>query len=166
MGSRSPARAALLLRDGEVHRRYVVVSYEREVGALHAMLRSEGSEHPATRGRLRQLGFVPNASPEARSISWRRDVDEDELPSIGDPLLAATEESALFDVGARFESSGHEAVGRLPLPAFWHGRFLVHVGGTRRSIVFDRGVDEHELARLFDEGRADYFEHEFHAASE
>jgi hypothetical protein len=150
----------------DVRRRHVLVSYDGQEQALVVLLRAEGAEHPATRDKLRQLGFLPNASPEARSISWRRRVTLEELPRIGDGILEALGDAAVLDLGASFADSGTKALRQTKRPTFWAGRFLLHVGGTRWSVVFSADDDERLVAKLFDAGLDEYYENEFHSATE
>jgi hypothetical protein len=171
------ARAVYTLRDepeskiaratyNDVRSRYVLVEHRREQGLLAALLRFENTERPTTRDRLRQLGFEPNASPERSSISWRRRVSEDELATVCDRLREALGDAAVLDLGGDFAESGYEVLCLTKLPTFWSGRFLLHVGGTRRCVIFDAEVDERDFARVFDGGRDEYYAYDFRPATE
>jgi hypothetical protein len=161
-GRGSPAVISLT----DVRRQCALVSHDPDNRSVVVLLRLEGAEHPATRDKLRQLGFEPNASPVERSISWRRRLTEEELPSVADGLIRALDDACVLDVGASFAASGSAAVHDLQRPGFWHGRFLVHVGGTRWCVVFSADDDERVVANLFDRGREEYYENEFHSATE
>ncbi len=155
--SRSPYR--------EVRGRYVVVDYRREEGALIVLLRFEGAEGAATRDVLRRLGFEANGSSTRTAISWRRSTSPDELRSVCDSLREALRDCALFDLGASFAAGGDALMGR-ELPTFWRGRFLLHIGGTGRCVLFEALADRGALAREVDAGCADYFANDFRPATE
>ncbi len=79
------------------------------------------------------------------------------VDSLGDDVV--------LDIGASFAVGG-APLSTTELPTFWPGRFVLHVGGTRRCVVFDAHVDPRELARFFNAERDAYFANDFVPATE
>ncbi len=150
----------------ELRRSAVLVEYDPEQGALLALLRFDGAERATTRDVLRRLGFRPNASPEQWSISWRRSVSRDELAAACRALWNALGNDVVLDLGARFAIRDFDPDYTSRLPAFWLGRFVLHVEGTSRCVVFDSAADPHDLARTFNAERAAYYANDFVPATE
>jgi hypothetical protein len=150
----------------DVRQSLILIEHERETGALLALLRIEPAEHPSTRDVLRRLGFHPNASPERWSISWRRHVGPNDLHVACRSVFDALGDEAVLAIGASFAPRGSRPLCVSRLPTFWPGRFLLHVGGTRRCVLFGASVDEHALSLVFDAEHDAYFAHDFVPATE
>jgi hypothetical protein len=150
----------------QVRRDRVLIRYAADEAAVHVLLRFEGSEEPTTRGKLLALGFAPAASPAERSVSWKRYVEQPELMHVCARLNEAFGKAAVLDLGAPFVDPARTSLRRAREANYWRGAFLVHVGGTRRCVVFDAGADEATLNRLLHVSCEQYFACDFHAASE
>ena len=135
-------------------------------GTVLALLRFDGTDEQGTRQCLRGLLFQPNASPAHAPISLKRDVSIRELGTVCAQLHEMLGGAALLDMGASFFDDGRAALRNAKSATFWPGRFLVHVGGTRRCVVFDPDVDEGALAQVFSMARDDYYETDFQPATE
>jgi hypothetical protein len=143
-----------------------IAEYRPDESALVVLLPVEETEVPGPRKQLRELGFEPNASPPRSTLSWRRRVTAAELGALADSLRRVLGSAVVLDLGASFSPRGDQALANLGVPDYWHGLVLAHVGGTRRCVLFDAGVDRHDLARRFDEAREEYFAEDFHPATE
>lgn len=156
----------------ELRRRFVVVDHDATDGILRVLLRLEDCERSTTRHVLEGLGFEPSAGPPDRSIGWIARIDADKLEALSTRLVEALggRMDVVLDVGACFAFHGREATlvaeTEALLPAFWPGRFLLHVGGTRRCIIFDRGAAPAEVARVFVTERDAYEHDDFHPLTE
>lgn len=149
----------------ELRRRYVLIEYDPN-GALCALLRFGGVDEHRTRHCLRELLFQPNASPARAPISLKRDVSGHELGMVCAQLREALGEAAVLDMGASFSDDGRAALRNAKSATFWPGSFLVHVGGTRRCVVFEADVDERALAQILSRTRDDYYQTEFRPVTE
>lgn len=148
---------------GDVRHSHILLNYESSPSALHALLRVDGSESQSTREKLKALGFHPAASPDRSSISWRLYVSPNELDEASARICSALGPDVVLDLGAAFQD-------RLPRTTrettWWPGRFLVEVGGTQRCVVFDRSIDEGDVAEAITSEREDYFDNELMPATE
>lgn len=165
---RSPAavgRGPEALREADVRRSLVVVCHDAQHAALTVLLPVASlEEQERIRAELRRLGFVADASPAATSIAWRLALERGDLAGAARALASAVPRSVL-DLGATFALDPHPALD-LALPSWWPGRFMLSVGGTRRCVVFDAGVDRDALADAVANERDDFEEHEFHPPTE
>jgi hypothetical protein len=152
----------------DVRARYVLVEHrhERDEDALVITLRLDHAERSGTRDELRCLGFEPNASPARSAITWRRPLRGTNLARLGAFLRETLGDEVALDLGATFVDDGRDALADATPADGWPGRRILHVGGTRRCVVFAADVDPADLARAFDESRDDYFANDFHPATE
>lgn len=150
----------------ELRRSFILLEHDRTQGALLTVLRLESAELPTTRANLRHLGFHPDASPARSSISWRRYVSSDDIGATCNALGATFGGEILFDLGARFTEPGVPPIAATELAPYWTGRFVLHVGGSRRAIVFDRTASSEAITHAFDAQRAAYMNRDFVSPSE
>lgn len=161
------ARHAATAGYDDIRRRHVLIHHDARDGALSALLRFDGAEVAETRRTLRELGFHPNASPAHAPVSFFRRVSDEELRGIGVRLHEALGDLALLDIGATFTEFAHRPRERMARAVEgWPGRFILHVGGTRRCVVFDSDASDAELSRLIVSAREEYYTHDFHPATE
>jgi hypothetical protein len=150
----------------DLRMRYVLVERRPEDDAVVLTLRLDGAEQPDARDRLRRLGFEPNASPVRSAISWRRRLADAERGPLCTALREALGDAVVLDLGASFADHGSDAFAHAKRAGDWSGRCLVHVGGTRRGVVFAREAEADEFARAFDASRQDWFDRDFRPATE
>lgn len=161
------ARHAATAGYDDIRRRHVLIQQDARDGALSALLRFDGAEVTDTRRALRELGFHPNASPAHAPVSYYRRISDEELGAMGARLHEALGDLAVLDVGATFTDVAHRPRERMARAVdWWPGRFVLHVGGTRRCVVFDSDASEAELSRLIVSAREEYYAHDFHPATE
>jgi hypothetical protein len=150
----------------DVRAHLAIAEVRPDENALVILLPVEDNDVPGPRDQLRQLGFEPNASPPRSTLSWRRQVTAAELAPLAESLRRVLGNTVVLDLGASFTDNGEQALATLRVPDYWHGRMLAHVGGTRRCVLFEPGVDRKDLARRFDDAREEYFAEDFHPATE
>jgi hypothetical protein len=153
---------AATTRYNDVRDHFVLVRHDPAEGAMRVLLRVDGAESPTTRAKLEKLGFVPTASRV--SVSLKRPVSSGQLGDACKSIRNALGDEALFDLGASFD--GAPASILREAPRSWGGRFLLHVGGTRRCVVFDASADDRELMSVIAAARDDYWANDFHPATE
>lgn len=151
-------------RYNDVRDRFVLVRHSPEEGAMRVLLRVEGAERPTTRTKLQELGFAPTVS--RASVSLKRPVSKAQLGEACKSVRDALGDEALFDLGTSFEAAPSKSMLLREAPRDWAGKFLVHVGGTRRCVVFDAGADAPELMRVIASARDDYWANDFHPGTE
>jgi hypothetical protein len=168
--NKTPGRksvAVMCAHENDLRRRWVLVKNDVDQGALCVLLRFEGAESAPTRARLRTLGFRPTSSPATTSVGWRFPLhDAAPIELACSRLREVVGGAAALDLGACFGATPREYLRRAREARYWPGPFLVGVGGTRRVVLFDLGANDAELERAFDEARADFDAHDFHAPTE
>jgi hypothetical protein len=155
-----------IAHENELRRRSVLLRYDSDEAALYVLLRFEGAEESTTRGKLRELGFVPSSSPASASVMWKRHVSTEDLAHVCARLHEALGQ-AVLDLGATFVDTSRASLQRAKQAmSYWAGPFLVEIGGTRRSVVFPANAPEAELDRAFADTREHYYANDFHGATE
>lgn len=154
-------------RYSEIRAQHVLVQHDAQGGALTALLRFDGVEVADTRHRLRTLGFQPSASPMRAPVSFRRQVSNGELRAMGVRLNEVLGELPLLDLGATFSDDAARPSQRTAgTIAWWPGQFLLHIGGTRRCLVFAPTAHDADLVALILRAREHYFAHDFQPVTE
>jgi hypothetical protein len=153
-------------RYNEIRDRYVLVRHDPEEAALHVLLRFDAAEDAALREKLRELDFYPSASPAHASVGWLKHVATPDVAATCARLSKALGDVAVLDLGGTFTDDADDWIQRIDGASYWDGKFLLHVGGTRRCVVFDANVDAQDLARTVAAARDDYDAHDFHPATE
>ena len=139
----------------ETRQKHVLVRREPARGVVAILLRP--AEPAATHDTLRALGYAPEFAADVHGSTWIGDLDGD-LARLHEALGSA----ALFDLGPVF----HDVADTLEAaPAGWPGRFVLHVGGTQRCIVFE-DASRRDLEPIVRREIEDYFVREWTPATE
>jgi hypothetical protein len=138
------------LRLADIRKDTSLLSLDEEHSMLHVLL-PVAQVDAADAGRpLEQLGFRRAGS----NISWMRRLHSDELGQLEQLASRVQRElggALLLDLGAVFTNKASpQPVRAAELPPWWHGKFLIHVRGTPRCLVFDGKAQDSDVRRVYD----------------
>jgi len=146
------------MREPQIRRENVLLSHDPQRSSLHALLSVEDQGRTETGRVLERLGF----RPEGSRISWVRRLRGDELGATCTRVANELGDSALWDLGRVFTNRCDPLpVTHDHLPTCWNGRFVLHVRGTPRCLVFDRAAEDGEIHRLYEAEDLAYMNQEF-----
>jgi len=139
----------------EARQHHALVRRETARGLVAVLLRP--GEPATTIDALRAIGFRPEFPTDLTASTWVGDLGHD-LARLHDALGP----DSLFDLGPVF----HDVSDTLArAPERWPGRFVLHVGGTQRCLVFE-DAGRRDLEPIVQREIADYFVREWTPATE
>ncbi len=153
-----------VLHYNEVRRRAALVEFDREHERLRVLLPYETSGDEGLRERLMAIGLRPSASPASRSVSFACAASDHDVDARLRRVHSALGSVGVLSVGACFDPPSvttcmHGVHG-------WPGHRLLHVGGTRRCLVFDGNVADSQLDASWRAARLAYESTDFRSATE